>query len=252
MLTACFAFVENSRIWQQKEEHYILRAPQESFEKRGIEMLIILLGPPGAGKGTQAEKIVSDHQLAYISTGTILRGAVKEETMLGRKARQYMDQGQLVPDDLVVEIVKDRLMEPDCANGALLDGFPRTVIQATFLEKVLQDIGAKVERVLLIEVNENELIDRLTGRRVCCDCGINYHVRFNPPKVRNVCDQCGGDLYQRDDDSLETVKKRLDVYKKQTEPLINYYKDKKVLSSIDGNQDIENVYKQINGILKAY
>lgn len=214
-------------------------------------MLIILLGPPGAGKGTQAEKIVNDYRLAYISTGAILRNAVKEETALGRKARQYMDQGQLVPDELVVEIVKDRLMEPDGANGALLDGFPRTVVQASFLEKVLPDIGAQVDRVLSIEVNENELIDRLTGRRVCCDCGANYHVRFKPPKVRNVCDQCGGDLYQRDDDSLETVKERLEVYKKQTEPLIDYYRDKKVLSTIDGNKDIENVYKQINGILKA-
>ena len=214
-------------------------------------MLIILLGPPGAGKGTQAEKIVNDYRLAYISTGAILRNAVKEETALGRKARQYMDQGQLVPDELVVEIVKDRLMEPDCANGALLDGFPRTVVQASFLEKVLPDIGAQVDRVLSIEVNENELIDRLTGRRVCCNCGANYHVRFKSPKVRNVCDQCGGDLYQRDDDSLETVKERLEVYKKQTEPLIDYYRDKKVLSTIDGNKDIENVYKQINGILKS-
>jgi adenylate kinase len=216
-----------------------------------MKMLIILLGPPGAGKGTQAEKIVKDHELAYISTGAILRGAVKEETSLGRKAKQYMDQGQLVPDDLVVEIVKDRLMEPDCANGALLDGFPRTVMQATFLEKVLPDIGAEIDRVLLIEVDEHELIDRLTGRRVCGDCGANYHIKFKPPKVRNVCDQCGGDLYQRDDDSLETVKERLEVYKEQTEPLIKFYQKKNVLRPIDGNQDIEFVYKQINDILKA-
>lgn len=228
-----------------------LHPTAESSEKRGMKMQIILLGPPGAGKGTQAEKIVSDHQLAYISTGDILRSAVKEETSLGRKARYYMDLGQLVPDDLVVEIVKDRLMEPDCANGALLDGFPRTVIQATFLDKMLPDIGTKIDRVLLIEVDENELIDRLTGRRVCCDCGANYHIKFKPPKVRNVCDQCGGDLFQRDDDSLETVKERLEVYKKQTEPLIKFYEEKNILSPIDGNQGIENVYKQINEILKV-
>ncbi len=215
-------------------------------------MLIILLGPPGAGKGTQAEKIVNEYNIAHIATGDILRNAVKEETTLGRKARQYMDQGQLVPDELVVEIVKDRLLEPDCTNGALLDGFPRTVVQAAFLEQVLPDIKARIDRVLSVEVEEGELINRLTGRRICCDCGASYHVKFKPPKVRNVCDQCGGDLYQRSDDTLETVKERLAVYKKQTEPLISFYREKGVLSAIDGNQDIDSVYKQINSILKDY
>ena len=215
-------------------------------------MLIILLGPPGAGKGTQAEKIVNEYNIAHIATGDILRNAVKEETTLGRKARQYMDQGQLVPDELVVEIVKDRLLEPDCTNGALLDGFPRTVVQAAFLEQVLPDIKTRIDRVLSVEVEEGELINRLTGRRICCDCGASYHVKFKPPKVRNVCDQCGGDLYQRSDDTLETVKERLAVYKKQTEPLISFYREKGVLSAIDGNQDIDSVYKQINSILKDY
>ena len=215
-------------------------------------MLIILLGPPGAGKGTQAEKIVNEHNIAHIATGDILRNAVKEETALGRKARQYMDQGQLVPDELVVEIVKDRLLEPDCANGALLDGFPRTVVQAVFLEQVLPDIKTRIDRVLSIEVEESELINRLTGRRVCCDCGASYHVKFKPPKVRNACDQCGGDLYQRGDDTLETVKERLAVYKTQTEPLISYYKERGVLGAIDGNLDIDSVYKQINSMLKDY
>ncbi len=213
-------------------------------------MLIILLGPPGAGKGTQAKRIVSENNLVYISTGEILRKAVKEETSLGFRAKQYMDQGQLVPDELVVEIVKDRLVEPDDKKGALLDGFPRTVTQAKFLDKVLPDVNAKIDRVILIEVEENELIERLTGRRVCSECGANYHVQFQPPKVRNVCDRCGGDLYQRDDDSLETVKERLEVYKQQTEPLISFYQEKELLSTVDGNQDIDGVYKQINSIIE--
>jgi adenylate kinase len=213
-------------------------------------MLIILLGPPGAGKGTQAEKIVAERNLTYISTGAILRSAVKADTTLGRKVRQFMDQGKLVPDELVVEIVKDRLMESDCANGALLDGFPRTVVQAVFLNKVLPEIQAGIDRVLSIEVKEEELVERLTGRRVCSDCGANYHIKFKPPRVRNVCDQCGGDLYQRDDDSLETVKERLEVYKNQTEPLIKFYMEQDVLSTIDGNQDIDTVFKHIDSILE--
>ncbi len=210
-------------------------------------MLLILLGPPGAGKGTQAGQLVEDYGLAYISTGAILRNAVKEGTGLGQKARQYMDLGQLVPDELVVEIVKDRLQQPDCEKGALLDGFPRTVEQATFLEKVLPDTGKKVDCVLLIEVAEEELIERLTGRRVCSECGTNFHVTHKPPKVRNVCDECGGALYQRADDSLETVKERLEVYKNQTAPLIDFYEGRNVLARIDGNQEIESVRDQIKG-----
>ncbi len=209
-------------------------------------MLIILLGPPGAGKGTQAERIVRDNNLVYIATGDILRQAVKTETPLGRKARNYMDQGQLVPDELVVEIVKDRLTDFDCLKGALLDGFPRTVSQAVFLEQVLPDIKQQVDLVLSLEVAEEELIERLTGRRVCSDCGATYHLKFKPPQVRNVCDQCGGDLYQRDDDSLETVKERLQVYREQTEPLIAFYTEKELLCRIDGNQEIEQVYQQID------
>lgn len=213
-------------------------------------MLIILLGPPGAGKGTQAEKIIKEYQLAYVSTGDILRSAVREQTNLGRKAKQYMDQGQLVPDELVVAIVKDRLADPDCAKGALLDGFPRTVAQADFLEKALPETGIKIDKVLSIEVDEEELIERLTGRRVCSECGANFHLKFKPPKVRNVCDLCGGDLYQRDDDTFETVKERLEVYRKQTEPLIAYYEEKGLLSPIDGNQDIDAVNDQVNIILE--
>lgn len=213
-------------------------------------MLIILLGPPGAGKGTQAEKIIKEYQLAYVSTGDILRSAVREQTNLGRKAKQYMDQGQLVPDELVVAIVKDRLADPDCAKGALLDGFPRNVAQADFLEKALPETGIKIDKVLSIEVDEEELIERLTGRRVCSECGANFHLKFKPPKVRNVCDLCGGDLYQRDDDTFETVKERLEVYRKQTEPLIAFYEEKGLLSPIDGNQDIDAVNDQVNIILE--
>jgi len=212
-------------------------------------MLIILLGPPGAGKGTQAEMLVKEFDLVYISTGDILRKAVKEKTALGRKAQEYMDSGQLVPDDLVVDIVKERLQEPDCKTGALLDGFPRTAAQAAALDRILPLIGTNIDRVVLLEVDENELIERLTGRRVCSNCGANYHIKFNPPKVRNVCDQCGGDLFQRDDDTLETVQERLEVYKKQTAPLIDFYREKDLLSIIDGNQDIEEVYKQINAVI---
>jgi adenylate kinase len=213
-------------------------------------MLIILLGPPGAGKGTQAERIVKEHLLAYVSTGDILRSAVKAQSALGRKAKQFMDEGKLVPDELVVEIVKDRLMDSDCAKGALLDGFPRTLVQAEFLEKALPDIGISIDRILSIEVEEEELIERLTGRRVCSECSANFHLKFKPPKVRNVCDKCGGDLCQRDDDTLETVKERLEVYNKLTEPLISYYEQKGLLSAVDGNKDIDAVYEQINSIIE--
>ncbi len=212
-------------------------------------MLIILLGPPGAGKGTQAERIIKERQLAHIATGDILRSAVKTGTTLGRKAKHFMDQGKLVPDELVVELVKERLMDPDCVNGALLDGFPRTVNQASFLEQVLPNAGFGIDRVLSVEVDEKSLIERLTGRRVCSDCGASYHLKFKAPQVRNVCDRCGGDLFQRDDDALGTVKERLQVYKKQTEPLMDYYQEKKLIDRIDGNLDVEQVYEQIKKIL---
>ncbi len=215
-------------------------------------MLIILLGPPGAGKGTQAEKITGEHNLANISTGDILRSAVKKNSALGRKAKQYMDQGQLVPDELVVEIVKERLRNSGEEDGYLFDGFPRTVEQAIFLEKALPELGKKIDRVISIDVEESELIERLTGRRVCSNCGANYHIKYNPPAVRNVCDKCGGDLYQRDDDTLETVKERLEVYRKQTEPLIEFYEKKDLLSSVDGSKSMEEVYEQINNILEDF
>jgi len=212
-------------------------------------MLIMLLGPPGAGKGTQAEYLVQKFNLAYISTGEILRSAVKNGTPLGLQAKQFMEQGQLVPDEVVIGIVKERLSESDCEKGALLDGFPRTVVQARSLDFVLSKMNCRLDGVIHIEVEEEELIARLTGRRVCRDCGATYHIKFNSPKVRNVCDQCGGELSQREDDSLATVTERLVVYKKQTEPLIEYYQQQGLLHTINGNQEIDIISEQISAVL---
>lgn len=212
-------------------------------------MLVILLGPPGAGKGTQAEHMVDRYKLTHISTGDILRSSVKRGTALGKKAREFMDKGELVPDDVVVGIVKERLEEPDCASGALLDGFPRTVGQAHSLEEVLAKTFMNIDAVIYIDVKEDELISRLTGRRVCRECGSTYHLKFNPPQVRNVCDQCGGELYQREDDTLETVRQRIEVYRNQTEPLIDFYREKGLCYLINGNQEISQVFEAINKTL---
>lgn len=212
-------------------------------------MLVILLGAPGAGKGTQAEYIADRYKLTHVSTGDILRASIKKGTELGKKAKEYLDRGDLVPDEVVVKIVEERLKEPDCQTGALLDGFPRTVEQADTLDQVLADMGSGVDAVLYIDVSEEELISRLTGRRICRDCGATYHLKFNPPQVRNVCDQCGGELYQREDDSMETVKQRIKVYREQTEPLIDKYRKKELLYPVDGDKEIEQVFKQIEEIL---
>lgn len=213
-------------------------------------MNIILMGPPGAGKGTQAERIAKNFGLLHVSTGDMFREAVKEGTAMGKKAKEYMDKGTLVPDEIVVGIVKERLSKPDAADGVLLDGFPRTVEQAEALDEVLRELGLKLDAVLSVDVDEEELVTRLTGRRVCSNCGTTYHIKFNPPKVRNICDHCGSELYQRSDDTVETVKERLDVYKKQTFPLIEYYKRKGLFQSIDGNQDIEQVFDIVSAYLK--
>lgn len=214
-------------------------------------MLVVLLGPPGAGKGTQAEQLIERYDLVYISTGDILRAAVKNKTELGRQAQQYLAQGRLVPDDLVADIVAERLQESDCSRGVLLDGFPRTVGQAHFLDGALAEMERSIGRVILIEVEEEELISRLTGRRVCRDCGSNYHVKHSPPQVRNVCDQCGGELYQREDDSLGTVKERLKVYREQTVPLIDYYRERGLLTALDGNTEVGQLFSQIASILEG-
>jgi adenylate kinase len=215
------------------------------------EMRIVLLGPPGAGKGTQAAKIVSEFNIPHISTGDIFRKNLKEGTPLGLKAKKYMDKGLLVPDDLVVELVKDRLTQEDCKDGFMLDGFPRTELQAKALDDELKSLETSLDVVINIEVDHNLLIERITGRRICKDCGATYHVKFNPPKVQGICDACGGELYQREDDKEETVKKRLEVYTEQTEPLIQYYKKKELLQTIDGQQDINIVFKDIKEVLKG-
>ncbi len=212
-------------------------------------MNIILLGPPGAGKGTQAKMLVEKYGIPQISTGDMLRAAVKAGTQLGLEAKKYMDKGELVPDEVVIGLVKERLQEPDCAKGFMLDGFPRTVAQAEVLDKELEAMGKSIDHVICIEVPSEELIARLTGRRTCKECGAGYHLKFDPPKVDNVCDKCGGELYQRDDDNEETVKARLKVYEEQTFPLIEYYDKQGKLRRIDGVGEIKTIFERITKVL---
>lgn len=208
-------------------------------------MRLVLLGPPGVGKGTQASAIVEKYNIPHISTGDIFRTNIKEGTDLGKKAKEYMDKGLLVPDDLVVSIVKDRLTEEDCKTGFLLDGFPRTIKQADILEDELEDMGIKLDSVINIYADSEVLIERAVGRRICKVCGKAYHINFNPPKEAGVCDLDGGELFQREDDTEETVAKRIEVYQNQTEPLISFYKEKGILSDVNGTQPIEKVSKDI-------
>lgn len=214
-------------------------------------MNLILLGGPGAGKGTQAKKLIDKYQIPQISTGDILRAAVKEGTEMGRKAKEYMDAGKLVPDEVVIGIIKDRLAQPDCKKGFILDGFPRTVPQAEALDKVLADMGSKIDHVISIDVDEEELVTRLTGRRTCKnpDCGQMFHIKFNPPKKEGVCDKCGSELYQRDDDNEATVRSRLATYNQATKPLIDYYQAKGLLRPIKGVGSIDDIFNKICSIL---
>ncbi|MHB9149993.1 MAG: adenylate kinase [Thermoleophilia bacterium] len=206
---------------------------------------LILLGPPGAGKGTQAARIVEDYSIPHISTGDMLRDAVKNQTAMGLEAKRYMDAGDLVPDSVVIGIVKDRLQQPDTSGGFLLDGFPRTIPQAEALDDTLDSIGRGVSKALAILVDDEELVRRLTGRYICRECQTPFHAVFSPPAVTGVCDKCEGELYQRDDDSEATVRNRLAVYSRQTEPLIAYYDSQGVLARIDGEQSPEEVYADI-------
>lgn len=208
-------------------------------------MRLVIMGPPGAGKGTQAAGIVEKYGTPHISTGDIFRQNLKENTPLGLKAKEYMDKGLLVPDEVVVAIVKDRIMRDDCTEGFLLDGFPRTVPQANALDEVLEDTNIKLDKVISIDVAKETLIERAVGRRVCRNCGATYHVKFNPPALEKACDACGGEIIQRDDDREETVAKRIEVYMEQTQPLIDYYKDKGLLVNINGEQEIHRVFSDI-------
>jgi len=212
-------------------------------------MNLILMGLPGAGKGTQAERIVGKYGLPHISTGDMFRTAIKEETELGKKAKSYMDAGELVPDDVTIGIVRERLGKADCQKGFLLDGFPRTTAQAEALDNLLADMGRQIDAVLYIDVDRDSLLERLTGRRICSQCGATYHITLNPPKEEGVCDKCGGQLYQRDDDKIETVKTRLEVNEKQQKPLLDFYNKKNCLQEIDGNQDIDDVFASIERVL---
>lgn len=212
-------------------------------------MNIILLGPPGAGKGTQAKMLIDQYQIPQISTGDILRAAVKEGTSLGKEAKSFMDKGELVPDSVVIGIVEERIQEPDCTKGYMLDGFPRTVPQAEALDGMLGKLNAEIDHVVSIEVANDELVKRLTGRRTCRECGAGYHVMFDPPKVEGVCDKCGGELYQRDDDNEDTVRSRLNVYESQTLPLIDYYKVQGKIRPIDGVGEIKEIFGRITSVL---
>ncbi len=213
-------------------------------------MNLILLGPPGSGKGTQAKLIVEKYGIPQISTGDMLREAVAKGTELGKEAKKYMDAGQLVPDEVVIGIVKERLQQPDCEKGFILDGFPRTIAQAEALDKILEEMGKKIDAVINIQVPEEEVVKRIVNRRTCKNCGAVYHLIYNPPKEDNKCDKCGGELYQRDDDKEETVRKRYQVYKEQTEPLVEYYAKKGILYNIDGTKSIEEVFAEIDSILQ--
>ncbi|MBU8727745.1 adenylate kinase [Bacillus pumilus] len=212
-------------------------------------MNLVLMGLPGAGKGTQAERIVDDYGIPHISTGDMFRAAMKEETQLGLEAKSFIDKGELVPDEVTIGIVRERLGKNDCEEGFLLDGFPRTVAQAEALEGILKDLGRTIDYVINIKVDKDALMERLTGRRICKNCGATYHLVFNPPAKENVCDKCGGELYQRADDNAETVSTRLEVNLKQTEPLLNFYSEKGYLANIDGAKHINDVYADIKDLL---
>lgn len=212
---------------------------------------IVLMGPPGAGKGTQAEFIVNAFGIPHISTGDAFRLAMKQETELGKKAKQYVDQGLLVPDEITVGIVQERLQQDDCQQGFLLDGFPRTIAQAESLDQIVQSLGKKLDHVVNISVQRDQLLLRLTGRRICKSCGATYHIQFNPPQQEGVCDKCQGELYQRADDSVEKVATRLDEYLNKTAPLLEYYEKRQLLRQIDGEQSIEEVRSAIEQLLRG-
>lgn len=215
------------------------------------QLNLVLLGAPGSGKGTQAERIVPAFSVPHVSTGDILRAAVRDGTQMGLEAKRYMDTGALVPDQVVIGIIRDRLAQPDAARGFMLDGFPRTLEQARALDEMLEEAGRILNVVLLIDVPEEELVQRLSGRRACRACGKGCNVVFDPPSVEGVCDSCGGELFQRDDDNEQTVRNRLEVYRRQTEPLVGYYTQKGILSAVSGGGRMpDDVYTDAQAVLR--
>ncbi len=214
-------------------------------------MKIIMLGAPGAGKGTQAKKIAEKYQIPHISTGDIFRANIKNGTELGKKAKTYMDQGLLVPDELVCDLVVDRVKQEDCKNGYILDGFPRTIPQAESLDAALAALGESMDYAINVEVPDENIVNRMSGRRACVGCGATYHVVYAPTKKEGICDVCGAELILRDDDKPETVQKRLSVYHEQTQPLIDYYRNKGILKDVDGTMEMDAVFQAITEILGA-
>lgn len=214
-------------------------------------MNLIFLGPPGAGKGTQAKLVADKHSIPQISTGDILRQAVKDATPLGKEAQTFMEKGELVPDRVVIGIIEERLKQPDCQGGYILDGFPRTEVQADALGETLKQYGSSIDHVVNIEVADEELVGRLTGRRTCKDCQEPYHVMFSPPTQEGVCDKCGGELIQRKDDQDETIRERLRVYQQQTAPLIAYYENQGLLRNVPGLGEINEIYSRICSVLEG-
>lgn len=210
-------------------------------------MILVFLGPPGAGKGTQAKLLSQRMGFLHLSTGDLLREAVKNQTPLGKKAKEYMDRGELVPDDLIVQLIEETMPKD---GNVILDGFPRTVNQALALEEMLKGKGEKISKVLFFDVPDEVIIDRLSGRRVCSKCGAVYHVKYNPPKVEGVCDLCGGPLVQRDDDKEEVVRKRLEVYRKQTEPLIEFYQERGIIYKLDAGKGVEELFEEVKGLVR--
>lgn len=212
-------------------------------------MKIIMLGAPGAGKGTQAKRIAAKYGIPHISTGDIFRANIKNGTELGMKAKSYMDAGGLVPDEITIGMLLDRIHQPDCANGYVLDGFPRTIPQAESLTKALKEMGEAIDYAINVDVPDENIISRMSGRRACLSCGATYHIKYNPPKQEGICDACGQALVLREDDKPETVQNRLAVYHQQTQPLIDYYKKEGVLAEVDGTKDMDQVFEDIAAIL---
>ena len=212
-------------------------------------MKIIMLGAPGAGKGTQAKKVAKKYNIPHISTGDIFRANIKEGTELGKRAKEYMDKGELVPDDITIGMLLDRIHKADCKDGFVPDGFPRTIPQAKSLSEALSKLNEKIDYAINIDVPDDSIITRMSGRRACLSCGSTYHIKYSAPKKENICDNCGSELVIRDDDKPETVKKRLDVYHKQTQPLIDYYDNENILANVDGTKDMEEVFLDIVAVL---